>query len=96
MDYIHIHFRSDIDTTSISDNTGVCYSLLEESSEAKPEKCPGIHQPIENREAKRLLRQTDMNMKEIAVNIGYNNEQSFFRYFRKLEGLTPGRIQKPE
>jgi YesN/AraC family two-component response regulator len=94
MDYIHIHFRSDIDTTSISDNTGVCYSSVGRIVRSKTGK--NVLEYINRlriEEAKRLLRQTDMNMKEIAVNIGYNNEQSFFRYFRKLEGLTPGEFR---
>jgi AraC-like DNA-binding protein len=41
-------------------------------------------------ESKRLLLQTGMTVKEIAHNLGYNNEQSFLRFFKKYEECSPG------
>jgi AraC-like DNA-binding protein len=40
-------------------------------------------------EAKRLLRETDLNINEIALRLGYNNNQSFNRFFKKYEGSLP-------
>ncbi|NLX76242.1 MAG: AraC family transcriptional regulator [Clostridiaceae bacterium] len=44
-------------------------------------------------EGKRLLLQTDMTIAEIATNLGYNNVQSFNRFFKKYEGITPGEFR---
>ncbi|NLN42227.1 MAG: helix-turn-helix transcriptional regulator, partial [Clostridiales bacterium] len=41
-------------------------------------------------EAKKLLVNTDMSIKDLALLIGYNNDQTFSRVFKKLEGITPG------
>lgn len=40
--------------------------------------------------AKELLAQTDLPIREIAVRLGYANEISIIRLFRKYEGVTPG------
>ncbi len=40
-------------------------------------------------EAKRLLRYTDKSVKEIAYEIGFEDLQSFGRFFKNNEGLSP-------
>lgn len=44
--------------------------------------------------AKKLLTDTDLSIKEIAAELRYNNSQNFIRYFKKLEGVTPGEFRK--
>ena len=39
--------------------------------------------------AKELLKDTDMNMKEISYSIGYRNPNYFSRIFKKIAGVTP-------
>jgi AraC-like DNA-binding protein len=49
-------------------------------------------QVIQNRtilEARRLLRYSDKSIKEIAYEIGYEDIQSFSRFFKKTEGMSP-------
>ena len=41
-------------------------------------------------EAKRLLAQTEMTVKAIVETCGYDNQWTFFRTFKKREGITPG------
>ena len=41
-------------------------------------------------EAQRLLRQTSTNINDIALSLGYNNKQSFNRFFKKYVGINPG------
>jgi AraC-like DNA-binding protein len=43
--------------------------------------------------AKQLLEETDMSVLEIAEKLRYNNSQNFIRYFKKLEGITPGQYR---
>ncbi|RTE01760.1 helix-turn-helix domain-containing protein [Paenibacillus whitsoniae] len=47
--------------------------------------------------AKRWLRETNMTVTDIAEKLNYNNPANFIRYFRKMEGITPGQYrEKPE
>ncbi|CAN7640216.1 MULTISPECIES: helix-turn-helix domain-containing protein [unclassified Paenibacillus] len=47
--------------------------------------------------AKRWLRETNMTVTDIAEKLKYNNPANFIRYFRKMEGITPGQYRgKPE
>lgn len=44
--------------------------------------------------AKHWLRETEMPIYEIADRLKYNNSQNFIRYFKNLEGITPGQYRK--
>ena len=44
--------------------------------------------------AKEFLRMSGMTLKEIAAQVGYNNDQSFTRFFKKYEKVTPGEYRK--
>lgn len=43
--------------------------------------------------AKRWLVESDMRISQIAERLQYNNSQNFIRYFRKMEGMTPGQYR---
>jgi len=45
-------------------------------------------------EARRLLRYTDTSIKEIAYEVGYEDIQSFSRFFKKNEGISPSEYKK--
>jgi AraC-like DNA-binding protein len=44
--------------------------------------------------AKRWLTETDMTITEIAERLKYTNATNFIRYFRKIEGTTPGKYRE--
>lgn len=44
--------------------------------------------------AKRLLEDGDENLKEIIGKVGFDNDVSFIRVFKKYEGITPGQYRK--
>ncbi|MDF2959617.1 MAG: transcriptional regulator, AraC family [Paenibacillus sp.] len=44
--------------------------------------------------AKKWLLETDMKVSEIAERVGYSSPQNFIRYFRKMEGVTPGQYRE--
>lgn len=44
--------------------------------------------------AKQWLEETDLSILEISEKMKYNNSQNFIRYFKKLEGITPGQYRK--
>ncbi|MGG1516489.1 helix-turn-helix domain-containing protein [Paenibacillus oryzisoli] len=43
--------------------------------------------------AKKWLVETSMKISDIAEKLQYNNSQNFIRYFRKMEGMTPGQYR---
>ncbi|GAA4860433.1 helix-turn-helix domain-containing protein [Paenibacillus vulneris] len=43
--------------------------------------------------AKKWLIETDMKIFEISEKLKYNNPQNFIRYFRNMEGITPGQFR---
>ena len=45
-------------------------------------------------EAKRLLHYSDIQIKEIAFKVGYDDIQSFSRFFKKQEGISPSKYRK--
>jgi len=44
--------------------------------------------------AKKWLKGTDLTVTEIAERLKYNNPANFIRYFRKMEGITPGQYRE--
>ncbi|MBW7454401.1 helix-turn-helix transcriptional regulator, partial [Paenibacillus sepulcri] len=46
------------------------------------------------RMAQQWLTETDMKIAEIAEKLKYNTPANFIRYFRKLEGITPGQYRE--
>jgi len=45
-------------------------------------------------EVKRLLKETDIPIKDIVASVGYADVPNFMRKFKKSEGLTPGQFRK--
>lgn len=44
-------------------------------------------------QAKTWLNESDMKIAEIADRLQYNNAQNFIRFFKKMEGITPGQYR---
>ena len=45
-------------------------------------------------EAIRLLRYTDKSIKEITYDVGYEDIQTFSRFFKKIKGVSPSEFKK--
>lgn len=48
---------------------------------------------IRMEEARRLLRTTDLTLREIGVRVGIENQNTLIRTFKKAEGITPGQYR---
>lgn len=44
--------------------------------------------------AKKMLKETELSVAEIAERLSYSNAQNFIRVFKKLMGMTPGQYRK--
>lgn len=91
LEYIHNNYRKDIDINAIAENVGLSYSYLRKIfKDETGDNIVNYINHIRIEESKRLLVQTGMTVRETALYLGYNNEQSFLRYFKKYEDCSPG------
>lgn len=56
----------------------------------------GYVRSLRLREARRLLKQTDKNLPEIAADLGFTDGYYFNREFSRLAGITPGVYRRSE
>ncbi len=93
--YLQENYRKDIDVNTIAHDLNLSYSRLRK---IVLDGCGlNVNDYINHKrisEAKKLITNSDKNIYEIAVEVGYNNEQSFARYFKKFEKITPGEYRK--
>lgn len=94
MEYIRLHFNSELDIENMVKYSGISYSYIRKIIKQETGKSVIDHiNELRIEEAKKLLRQTNMKISDIAISIGYNNDQSFARFFKKIEGITPGEFR---
>ena len=91
MNYIQINYRKDIGIQDIADYVGLSYSHVRKVFKDKIGKNIGdVINSLRMNEAKDLLVRTEISIKDLALSLGYNSDQTFSRVFKKLEGITPG------
>jgi YesN/AraC family two-component response regulator len=89
-EYINNNYKRDIGINDISEYLGMSYSYVRKVFKA--EKGTNIVDCINSkriREARTLLEEKNLSIKSIASLVGYNNNQSFERYFKRTVGITP-------
>ena len=94
LSYIHKNYK----TTSLSEVARLFYYepayLSKEIKKRTGKGYTDIVRGLRLDEAKRLLRNTELNMDKVAEQAGYRNEVHFFREFRSKVGGTPGAYRR--
>jgi YesN/AraC family two-component response regulator len=94
MKYIRQNYKKDIDINTLAESVGLSYSHARKVfRDQTGENIVNFINNYRINEAKRLLRETKLNINEISLSLGYNNNQSFNRFFKKYEGITPGEFR---
>jgi len=94
INYLNTHYRTEILFDKMADDLKISYSYIRKIVKNLTGKSVLDYiNSLRVNEGKRLLRQTNMTIAEIASGLGYNNVQSFNRFFRKFEGITPGEFR---
>lgn len=91
LDYINKNYKKDIDINIIADHVGISYSHMRKVF--KDETGDNITNYLNRMridESKELLKRSGMTVRDIALKIGYNNEQSYIRFFKKYMNISPG------
>lgn len=95
LDFIQENYRRDIDINQIAEHVGISYSHARKIfSEKMGTNIVSYLNHLRLEEAKKKLVDTGDSIVNIALSLGYNNEQSFNRYFKKYYGITPGEYRR--
>lgn len=95
--YIGENYMKSINVTEVADAIGISYVYLNKIFKAHHEndtKLIDYLNLIRIGKAAQLLQQTDDSLASIAEQVGYNNVQSFSRFFKKYKAMTPGEWRK--
>jgi AraC-like DNA-binding protein len=91
LDYIHTHFNdSELSLEAVSTSCNVSQRRIA-STILEKYGCnfKSYINQIRINEAKRLMRETDLNISEIAYKVGFNSPNHFNRVFKALTGNNP-------
>lgn len=90
MKYVNEHYKEDIVFEDLAEKIGISYSYLRKLVKEETGKSLMDNVNILRiEEVKRLLLHSDMNICQIASEVGYRNVQSVNRFFKKYEGVSP-------
>ncbi|GIP38003.1 hypothetical protein J31TS4_12830 [Paenibacillus sp. J31TS4] len=91
------HYAEPLSISDIAASLNISHSHLSRVFKAEVGKSP-LDYLTETRlnESKRLLMDKSLPLKEIGMQVGYQDVQTFIRSFKKLEGTTPGEFRKRE
>jgi two-component system response regulator YesN len=88
--YIQRHYAEDIGLESIAKLYNIHKVHLARSFKENTGFCVnGFIRELRIKEAKNLLKNSDLNVSEIVYKVGFQNFQSFYTVFKKQVGVTP-------
>lgn len=95
MNYILNHYKQpDLSIQLVADETGIRKTQI--STLIKEETGLGFVQYVSflrTNEFKRLLVQSDATIRDLVLQIGYNDVPNFLRKFKSMEGMTPSQYR---
>ncbi len=94
MNYIRKNYKKDILFDDLAEEVGISYSYIRKIlKESTGKSLLDNLNMVRIDEAKLLLERSDLSISEIAATVGYYNIQSFYRFFKKFEGISPKEYQ---
>ncbi|SDS30248.1 AraC-type DNA-binding protein [Paenibacillaceae bacterium GAS479] len=93
--FMEANYGSSLSITDIAEQVGVSSGHLSRTFKAETGKSM-LEYLTEFRinKSKELLSSRNDSLYEIGQSVGYNDVQSFIRFFKKYEGMTPGEYRK--
>ncbi|MEK5030266.1 AraC family transcriptional regulator [Paenibacillus sp. FSL R7-0302] len=90
MEYLKQHYREEIVFEDMAKQIGISYSYMRKLVyEQTGSSMIDFVNQLRIEQAKELLLDSGLTIKQIAAEVGYANVQSFNRFFRKYEGMPP-------
>jgi len=88
--YLDNNYRKDIVFEEMAEEIGISYSYMRKIITQVTGMTLGDYVHAQRiKQAKKLLRSSELTIKQIAEEVGYNNIRSFNRFFQKVEHMTP-------
>ncbi len=95
VEYIEKNYASDLNMAVVSNYISMNYSLFSYSfKQYTGSNFVNYLKDIRMKEAKRLLKETDMRIVEISQAVGYENEKHFMKLFKAACGVSPSEYRK--
>ena len=92
--YLHENYKREIDFEDLAGRLGISYSYLRKIVRERTGKSAQDYvNNLKIEEARNLLRNTQMSIRSISVEIGFSNVQSLNRFFKKYDGITPSEFR---
>ncbi|KRE86307.1 hypothetical protein ASG89_09785 [Paenibacillus sp. Soil766] len=93
--YMDHHFHQDLSVEMIAEQVNLNHAYLSRMFKQEVGKTILEYLTLKRLEvSKVLLKESEQTIHEIATGVGYNNVNSFIRFFKRYEGLTPGDFRK--
>jgi AraC-like DNA-binding protein len=95
LDYLDKHYGEDINLNLVADKLNLTPGYL--SSIFKEKTNINFSEYLNNlriERAKELLMNLELRIQDIALQVGYQNANSFIRMFKRSAGITPGEYRK--
>lgn len=90
VDYLHEHFREDVNMAVVSNHISLNYTYFSEAfKEFTGESFSVYLRKLRLNKAKELLAETDLKVYEICELSGFESVKHFTRVFKESEGITP-------
>lgn len=95
IEYMKQHLSESIGVQEIAEYCGISVSLASQLfKQEMNETIYGYFTKLRIERAAELLVQTDERIHDIALQVGYQHENSFIRVFRKYKDITPGKYRE--
>lgn len=93
--YIEENYMKNLSVSDISDAIGISYTHLSKLfKDCEKVGLLDYLNIVRIEKSKKYLLQTDDTIAKISEQVGYNNAQSYQRFFKKMVGLTPGEYRR--
>ncbi len=93
--YLNQHYMNDMNITDTADHLNISYSYLSKIFRARTGvTLTDYLNNIRIEKSKEYLTGTFLTLTEISEKVGYNNVQSYQRFFKKYVTMTPGEYRK--
>lgn len=96
LNYVHEHYKDeDFSLTAMADHFKINNTYL--SKFFKEQIGEGLLEYVNRyrvNKAKELLKKTNQSISHIARSVGFYNNNTFIRVFKKYEGITPGQYKE--
>ncbi|MEH6344090.1 MAG: AraC family transcriptional regulator [Bermanella sp.] len=86
-------FEGEVDLTQVAGNMGLGVRSLQRHLKEENTSFKEIIEACKLATAKRLLTKDDQSVTDIAFLLGFSSPSNFVRFFKRLEGISPGEFQ---